>query len=243
MENIFKKIVICCFLSAFAFCFAQDFLGRFPEGQNDYVGGNVAFYKEFHQILIDKKIEPCENKNEIYSLRLLVTEEKSIKYIKEEDEELLKQNKCTYDLARRVVKYMDNWNSATVDGKKVPSLTSFIIIPDQLFDKFTDGYDPVELSTPADYEGGISAFRKKVYQSIDLSRFSFDGIFKLAVTFTILPDGKMGDVELTESSGLPEFDKMVLSGIRSIRNKWTPAKIGGIGVSSKFRLPLNVQSN
>ena len=127
-----KKLSIFCLFLISIFSFSQDVLPRYPEGQNDYVGGNVAFYKEFHQILIDKGIKPCDNKNEIYSLRLLVTPDKIIKYIKEEDEEKLKQEKCTFDLAREVVKYMHNWNPATVDGQKVPSLTSFLIVPDQL---------------------------------------------------------------------------------------------------------------
>ena len=75
-----------------------------------------------------------------------------------------------------------------------------------------------------------------------MNRFSFNGVFKLAVTFKIDTDGKMSDIKLTESSGLPEFDEMVLSGIKSIRNKWTPAKIGNIALASRFRLPLNFQS-
>jgi TonB family protein len=238
-----KKISLICLLIFSIFGFSQDVLERYPAGQNDYVGGNVAFYKEFHQILIDKEIKPCENKNEVYTLRLLVSPDKTIKYIKEEDEEKLKQKKCTYDLAREAVKYMHNWNPAVVDGKKVASLTSFLIVPDQLFEKFSEGYDPVKLSTPASYEGGINAFRKKVFQNIDLSRFSFDGTFRLVVTFDIDTDGKMFNVVLDQSSGLKEFDEMVLKSIKSIKNKWTPAKIGNILLASKFRLPLSFKSD
>ena len=165
------------FISVLAF--PQGFLERYPDGQNDYVGGNAAFYKEFHQILLDKNIKPCEDKNEVYTLRLLVTPEKTIKYIKEEDAEKLKQKKCTYDLAREGVKYMNNWNPARVEDKDVSSVTNFLIAPDHLFEKYTEGYDPVKLSTNATYNGGINEFRKKVSRNIDLSRFSFNGVFKL----------------------------------------------------------------
>lgn len=96
--------------------------------------------------------------------------------------------------------------------------------------------------TNASFEGGINNFRKKVFQNINMNRFSFSGTFKLEVTFIVEPDGSMSNVLLTESSGLQEFDKMVISGIKAIRNKWTPAKSLDIPISSRFRLPLSFQS-
>lgn len=236
------KFAVFCFALISTLSFSQAILERYPEGQNDYIGGNVAFYKEFHQILLDRNIKPCENKDEVYTLRLLVTPEKTIKYIKEEDAEKLKQKKCTYDLAREVVKYMKNWNPAIVDGNKVSSLTSFLIVPDHLFENYTEGYDPVKISTDATYQGGFNEFRKKVSRNIDLSRFAFNGVFKLEVTFTIGTEGDMSDVQISQSSGLADFDRMIISSVKSIRNKWTPAKIRNIALASKFRLPLNFQS-
>ena len=52
----------------------------------------------------------------------------------------------------------------------------------------------------------------------------------------------MSNVELKESTGLKEFDEMVLGSIRSIKNKWTPAKVGDVPIISKFRLPLSFKS-
>ena len=75
-----------------------------------------------------------------------------------------------------------------------------------------------------------------------ISQFTFIGTFKLEVTFDIEADGKMSNVELKESTGLKEFDEMVLGSIRSIKNKWTPAKVGDVPIISKFRLPLSFKS-
>ena len=218
--------------------FAQDIYEQYPAGQTDYIGGNVQFYKDFHQVLIDKKLQPCENKNEAFSFRIVVYPDKKIKYIKSEDSESLEKNKCAFELTKEVAKYLTGWNPAIVDGNKVAAVTSFWIIPHELFQELPQGYDPVNDMEMATYEGGINNFRKKVFQSIDLSRFTFTGTFRLEVTFIVETDGKMSDVQLAQSTGLKAFDDMVIKSISQIRNKWTPGNIHGIPVRYRFRLPL-----
>ena len=218
--------------------FAQDIYEQYPAGQTDYIGGNVQFYKDFHQVLIDKKLQPCENKNEAISFRIVVYPDKKIKYIKSEDSESLEKNKCAFELTKEVAKYLTGWNPAIVDGNKVAAVTSFWIIPHELFQELPQGYDPINDMEMATYEGGINNFRKKVFQSIDLSRFTFTGTFRLEVTFIVETDGKMSDVQLAQSTGLKAFDDMVIKSISQIRNKWTPGSIHGIPVRYRFRLPL-----
>ena len=228
------------FLSLFLYstAFSQDIYDKYPTGQTDYVGGNVQFYKDFHQVLIDKKLQPCENKNEAFSFRIVVYPDKKIKYVKSEDSESLEKNKCAFELTKEVAKYLTGWNPAVVDGNKVAALTSFWIIPHELFQDLKEGYDPVNDMEMATYEGGINNFRKKVFQSIDLSRFTFTGTFRLTVTFVVETDGKISNVKLAESSGLKAFDDMVVKSISQIRNKWTPGNIHGIPVRYHFKLPL-----
>ncbi|MCW4451526.1 energy transducer TonB [Kaistella sp. BT6-1-3] len=218
--------------------FAQDIYEQYPAGQTDYIGGNVQFYKDFHQVLKDKKLQPCENKNEAFSFRIVVYPDKKIKYVKSEDAESLEKNKCAFELTKEVAKYLTGWNPAVVDGNKVAALTSFWIIPHELFQELPQGYDPINDMEMATYEGGINNFRKKVFQSIDLSRFTFTGTFRLEVTFIVETDGKMSDVQLAQSTGLKAFDDMVIKSISQIRNKWTPGNIHGIPVRYRFRLPL-----
>ena len=218
--------------------FAQDIYEQYPAGQTDYIGGNIQFYKDYHQVLIDKKLQPCENKKEAFSFRIVVYPDKKIKYIKSEDSESLEKNKCAFELTKEVAKYLTGWNPAIVDGNKVAAVTSFWIIPDELFQQLPEGYDPVNDMEMATYEGGINNFRKKVFQSIDLSRFTFTGTFRLEVTFIVETDGKMSDVQLAQSTGLKAFDDMVIKSISQIRNKWTPGNIHGIPVRYRFRLPL-----
>ena len=231
-----KKITIL-FLFLFGIIDAQ-ILEQYPSNQTDYVGGNVQFYKDFNKILKEKKLQPCENKNENFSFKIVVYPDNTIKYVKEDDSSVLEKNKCAFDLTREVAKYLKGWNPAIVDGKKVAALTSFWIFPNELFGELKDGYNPVNDLEMAMYDGGINNFRKKVFQSINLSRYTFNGTFRLEVTFIIERDGKMSDVILAQSTGLKEFDEMVIDGISRIKNKWKPANIHGIPVRSRFRLPL-----
>ena len=41
---------------------------NFPTDQYSYLGGEKEFYKDFHKILIEKKLRPCENKKEFISI-------------------------------------------------------------------------------------------------------------------------------------------------------------------------------
>ena len=215
--------------------FSQGIYERYPDNQTNYIGGNVKFYKDFHQVLIDKKLQPCENKNEILHFKVVVYPDKKIKYVKSEDAE---ENKCTFELAKEVAKYLTGWNPAVIDGNNVAALTGFYIVPHYLFQNFKEGYDAENETQNATYEGGLNNFRKKVFQGINVSGFKFTGILRLKVTFVIETDGKLTNVELVQSSGLKEFDEMIVRSISQIRNKWTPAKIHGLPVKYHFRLPL-----
>ncbi|WP_262149979.1 energy transducer TonB [Chryseobacterium foetidum] len=233
-----KKIVLFFVLTG-GFFNAQ-ILEKYPKDQEDYEGGNIQFYKDFHRVLTEKNLKPCEDKNEMYSFKLVVYPDSTIKYVKEENEEALEKNKCTHDLSREVAKHLKGWKPAEVDGQKVASQTSFWIIPDELFKELPEGYDPAKDYKITEYEGGINNFRKKVAKSVDLSKFNFKSTVRIHVKFIINTDGEMSDIKLEESSGLKEFDDMIIESVAKVKNKWTPANIHGRPVRSQFRLPLTI---
>lgn len=218
--------------------FNAQILERYPKDQEDYEGGNIQFYKDFHKILIEKKLKPCDDKNEMFSFKLVVYPDHTIKYVKEEDSEAIEKNKCTHDLSREVAKYLKGWKPAEVNGQKVASQTSFWIIPNELFGELPEGYDPANDYKMPEYEGGINNFRKQVAKTVDLSRFKFKSTIRIQVKFIVNEDGEMRDIELEESSGLSEFDDMIIKSVAKIKNKWSPGSIHGKPVRSHFRLPI-----
>ena len=79
-----KKIILQLFLLFSIFSKAQETI---PYVENDflYKGGFVNFYKEAHQIIIDKKLVPCEDKKSLVFQRFLVTQDGEFKKIENSD--------------------------------------------------------------------------------------------------------------------------------------------------------------
>ncbi len=88
--------------------------------------------------------------------------------------------------------------------------------------------------------GGLSAFRKKVNNNFDTSVMDGDeGVVKSEVTFVVERDGTITDIKATGSNAT--MNKEAERTVKSIRDKWAPAKINGQAVRSRYRLPLTMQ--
>lgn len=87
--------------------------------------------------------------------------------------------------------------------------------------------------------GGLNGFRSKVADSFDTSAMNGDeGTLKTEVTFVVEKDGSISQVKATGSNS--DFNREAERTVKSIRTKWTPAKIAGQPVRSRFRLPLTM---
>ena len=202
-----KKIV-------FVFCFINALYNAqfdyFPKDQSPYNEGVQNYYKDFHKIVIEKGLKPCYNKDEMYNFKVLISSDATIKFVKDTDEKDVLDNKCAFDLAREVAKYQTGWKPAVINGEKKAAIAHFIVYPDDLFEKYKEGYDSSDTYVFPSYEGGINEFRKKVSNAIDLSRFNWKGKFKVVARFVVEKDGSLSNIILEESSGLKEFDEMVI---------------------------------
>ena len=58
-------------------------------------------------------------------------------------------------------------------------------------------------------------------------------------TFVIERDGSITDVKASGPNS--EFNAEAVKTIKGIRKKWTPAKVNGQAVRSRYRLPLTMQ--
>lgn len=220
----------------------------YPEGQYPYQGGEAAFYKDFHDIAMANQFTPCDNKEEIYPLKVIIPESGPIQYLKDEtNKEEAEKFKCTFDLGLKVVSQMNKWKPVIIDGAKKQSIARFYIIPKDLFENYKDGYIPTGVT--ANYSlhasGGVNSFRKRVADNIDTRGYNWTRSFTMIVSFVVNTYGETEEYKIVQSSGLPEFDQRVLRGIKSVSNKkskWTPAKINGIPVKMRFKLPLRFGS-
>ena len=239
-----KKLISILLLLSYTISNAQESIYLFPEEQIPYIGGYEEFYKDFNKILIDKNISPCENKGEFYEFSVLIKPNSKISFVADPEGYDDKNSKCARDASREVAKYLTGWNPATVDGQTVSAVAKFIIIPNQLFGKLDEGYNPIKnkQETLPEFPGGINAFRTEVANNVDLSIFTYDQAFRLEVMFIVEKDGTIQDVTLAQSSGNRQFDNMVLHSFTKMKKKWKPATIYKQDVRYRFRLPLAFQS-
>lgn len=237
------------FLLSVLICFAINLFGQesksqyllYPKFLEPYKGGKGQFYKDFHKILMSKKLKPCENKSEAYYLKVLINEDASIQQVNDQSEvEIISKNKCAYELSTEVIRFMDKWNPAVVNGIKKRAVAGFFIVPDDLFKKYEEGYVPHEdVPSLKNSPNGFSGFREEVVKRIKVSDFKWNKEFKIVVHFDVTKEGKIENVLLDPSSGVKEFDNRIITAIESFKNEWNPALKEGIPVDYKFRLPLN----
>jgi len=97
-----------------------------------------------------------------------------------------------------------------------------------------------EVEQMAEFPGGINSFRSKVSSNFDTSVMDGDeGVVKGEVTFVVERDGTITDVKATGSN--KTLNEEAIRTVKSIKNKWTPAKINGKNVRYRYRLPLTMQ--
>lgn len=97
-----------------------------------------------------------------------------------------------------------------------------------------------EVEQLAEFPGGINSFRGKVQNSFDTSVMSGDeGVVRTEITFVVERDGSITDVKASGSN--KDFNSEAMRTVKSIKNKWAPAKINGKAVRYRFRLPLTMQ--
>ncbi|ACU06884.1 TonB family protein [Flavobacteriaceae bacterium 3519-10] len=97
-----------------------------------------------------------------------------------------------------------------------------------------------EVEQLAEFPGGINSFRSKVNSSFDTSVMDGDeGTVKTEVTFVVERDGSITDVKASGSNR--DFNAEAIRTVKSIKNKWAPAKINGQAVRYRFRMPLTMQ--
>ena len=68
MKLFYFLLFISSFLSG------QTQVISFPKDQHSYLGGRTNFYKDFQKVLLEKKLKPCDNKNEFLSAYVIVLE-------------------------------------------------------------------------------------------------------------------------------------------------------------------------
>ena len=234
-----KKKILQLFLLFSIFSKAQETI---PYVENDflYKGGFVNFYKEAHQIIIDKKLLPCEDKKSLVFQRFLVTHDGEFNKIVNSDAINVNHN-CATDLLDQILPELKNWTPAHKDGANITARSSFAFFPDDLFNRYQDGYDTKKLSKDASFlNGGLNSFRDEVAKKVDLSGFNGRGKITVVLRFVVDVDGSVTNVVVEKSSRLKEFDDLFIYAIKRVKKKWEPANFNGVPLKQRYRIPFSI---
>lgn len=92
----------------------------------------------------------------------------------------------------------------------------------------------------ANFNGGINAFRAKVGDNFDTSQFDGSGeTMTTVVTFVVETDGTISNIKANGKDAA--FNKEAERTVKSIKGKWTPAKLKGEAVRSYFKVPVSIK--
>lgn len=92
----------------------------------------------------------------------------------------------------------------------------------------------------ARFSKGMDGFRNGMVQNFDASYFEGTGdLIRTTLTFIVEKDGTISDVKANGSNA--DFNKEAIKTIKSIRGKWTPAKLNGENVRSYFSFPVSMK--
>ena len=91
-----------------------------------------------------------------------------------------------------------------------------------------------------EFSGGINKFRSLVGNNFDTSMMKGnEGQVKTEVSFIIEKDGSISDVKANGTN--QDFNAEAVRTVKTIKNKWAPAKINGQVVRYRFSVPLTMQ--
>ena len=241
-----KKIFFFTLLGSLFFAQEKENEIRFegyPYGQQFYIGGYSQFFKELHQIFIQKKLKPCDNKNELYTPWIVINPDASIVIPEAKDVKDINEIRCSYNIVKDSFKYLNNWKPATVDDKNIVAGTFIPIYLNALFDNYKEGYDVNNFMSDAEFSDGMGEFRKRFVNNVNFKSFKIGNIKRVVINFIVNDEGNIENIHLEKSSGNKKFDAMLVNSINMINGKWKPAMIHGIPVNSRFTFPVKLNNN
>ncbi|WP_374445652.1 energy transducer TonB [Epilithonimonas sp.] len=90
----------------------------------------------------------------------------------------------------------------------------------------------------ATFEGGISSFRNEFAKNFNINKVIGKGSFHTEITFIVERDGTISNIKATGEN--QSFNEQAIKAIKKISTKWSPAKVKGTEVRSRFRFPSTV---
>ncbi|MFZ4928547.1 energy transducer TonB [Chryseobacterium sp. Mn2064] len=237
-----KKITLFLSMLCFESAFSQKTLAQYPDGQSPYKGGTVKMASDIQDYFLKSGAKPCD-KDEMYFVALKIDENGKPSLVKKKsDDSRIEKNKCAFNLAVKSLGNLKDWQPAEENGEKVIAYYDFPFFPQDFFQNYRSDYDLSKLYQYPMLTGGMSELRKEIKKELEnyQDTESYKAKGKFIISFIIDPEGAISDVDIEPKvENSDRFFEDIKSAIKKIKPKWSPAKIKGKPVSTKFRMPFN----
>lgn len=231
-----KKFAVLYLVYFSVFCFAQINKG-FPLNQEYFPGNWRGLQNTMVNVVKDNNIQPCENKDEIYILPIIINEDATINYVADFDSLNIAKNKCAYDFGRKILPFLKGWKAGIINGKLKKCLVEIEINPFYIYYSKRNSDDNVTtyptMSTK-DFSNWAEAVKFILDRNLDTNLDQ-----KGSLSFTVKEDGSLADVEIQFPFLDEKNKKLIESKITKLKNRWTPKMFNGIPVSYKRRFDLS----
>ncbi|MBV8325976.1 hypothetical protein [Chryseobacterium sp.] len=237
MYTALKGIIVLLFAGCTVLCNAQ-ILDEYPKNQEFYEGGSVNFYKEAHEYLVSNNLKECDA-GEIYQPRIIVTEEKGIKFIKDTDTANIAKNKCAYDLSRLLIQNLKNWKPAEVNKRKIGAVTEFIFYPKDIMSNYKPGYNASHFVKYAQYPEGVKKFKNLFHDNFMMIFQDYAVQGNINLEFYIDKNGQIANPRIYPEIDNRSFNIDFMRTLARMKKPWKPALYGEIPIKERISFPLN----
>ncbi|WP_417431448.1 energy transducer TonB [Halpernia sp.] len=109
------------------------------------------------------------------------------------------------------------------------------VVPKQI-----DNSPATKVDVEAKFSKGIDGFRNGMIQNFDSSDFEgTDNVMRTTLTFIVEKDGTISDIKANGDN--KDFNQEAVKSLKSIKGKWSPAKLNGENVRSYFSFPVTMK--
>ena len=225
------KLFLILLLSGFFSLSDAQILNEYPEGKDFYAGGINALSADVLQAIKLADLKPCANKEEIYTISVLVNPDSKINLVKDFDTLNIQKNKCAFEFSKKLLPHLKKWQPAKVDDLPVKAVATFTVKPADLF--YTEKN---EISTAPEFPKGLHNFRMIVKDIFEKS-LKHNKYGRTELTFVVGLAGNIEDV-LVKGDYNERERKQLIHEITNIKERWKPATVDGQPV--KYRMKMIV---
>lgn len=233
------KLFFLMLFSAFFIIGNAQILYQYPKGQDFYEGGREQFRQDLRNLVKINQLNPCE-KTEVLMMRFVVYPDRSIKYVADEDKLSLENNKCMKDKTLEIIKSMNKWKPAEVNGKKTPAMFAEVFTDALFFEnQFNEDDHKSLVYIHKNKESTISQFRKNFMRCFDTNGYTVVGKYSFVLHFDVNANGEAGFFYIDMPSSLNRFNEMVIECASNTKTSyWKPATFKNIPYKSRLKMPI-----